>query len=477
MNSIIFGSKVINKKQSFTAQDIAELKEITEKYPYFQLAAMLYSKALLKTNHTDYKKVLAKTATTVNNREQLFSYLYSELYTADNSPVVTEKSIPKPIIKKEVIVKPIAKPIVKTVEEPVAKLKTNPIVKAEVKPKENPFLEIIAKPKAKPAIEKVITEKPVVKQSEVLEEVKVEATKEEKLVSSTTNIKSTSEIQMPKPIISNGKEIKNKKDLMQVVAGNLKEGSSTKAQGKLTLDDNKNKGKKILKIEKKKAVVKAKTEGPKVVAKPNRSTLEVAATEVLEVKATTKVKEVAAPKKTKTVKAKTDKDSETIDVKKAVVKKKATTKAQPKKETTKEKTVKAKKATTKSAEVKPTKAKTVKPKKVKAKTVSELAEPKTTKKTKIEAIKPVDRKTSITIMEKFIKDDPSINKPEDKAYTEELAIAKSSVREDYNIVSETMAKLYATQGNIKKAKKVYEKLILIYPEKNTYFAARISELK
>ena len=86
-------------------------------------------------------------------------------------------------------------------------------------------------------------------------------------------------------------------------------------------------------------------------------------------------------------------------------------------------------------------------------------------------------KQASQLWKKFIKDDPSINKPEDKAYSEELAIAKHSVRDDYSIVSETMAKLYATQGNTKKAKKVYEKLILIYPEKNTYFAARISELK
>jgi len=39
-----------------------------------------------------------------------------------------------------------------------------------------------------------------------------------------------------------------------------------------------------------------------------------------------------------------------------------------------------------------------------------------------------------------------------------------------------MAVLFEKQGHIKKAIKIYEKLILIYPEKNTYFAARISEL-
>jgi hypothetical protein len=40
-----------------------------------------------------------------------------------------------------------------------------------------------------------------------------------------------------------------------------------------------------------------------------------------------------------------------------------------------------------------------------------------------------------------------------------------------------MAQLYIKQGHKGKAIKIYEKLILINPEKSTYFAARISELK
>ena len=101
---------------------------------------------------------------------------------------------------------------------------------------------------------------------------------------------------------------------------------------------------------------------------------------------------------------------------------------------------------------------------------------KATLSVKNKRIKPILKEDSIAIMEKFIKEDPSISKPEDKAYIKELDLAKSSITEEYDIVSETMARLFLAQGNKKKAKKIYEKLSLIYPEKNTYFAARISDL-
>ena len=104
------------------------------------------------------------------------------------------------------------------------------------------------------------------------------------------------------------------------------------------------------------------------------------------------------------------------------------------------------------------------------------AKKKTIKKLKKET-KQVNRGTSLDLIERFIKEEPSINKPEDKDYTSELDFAKNSLTDNYDIVSETMAKLYSKQGNKKKAKKIYEKLILIYPEKSTYFANRILNLE
>ena len=46
-----------------------------------------------------------------------------------------------------------------------------------------------------------------------------------------------------------------------------------------------------------------------------------------------------------------------------------------------------------------------------------------------------------------------------------------------DFVTETLAKIYADQGYYDKAIEVYAKLILLYPEKSTYFATLVNEIK
>jgi len=48
--------------------------------------------------------------------------------------------------------------------------------------------------------------------------------------------------------------------------------------------------------------------------------------------------------------------------------------------------------------------------------------------------------------------------------------------EEREILTETMAEVWAKQGNIEKAKEVYNKLSLQNPTKSSYFAAKIDEL-
>ncbi|MFN4083566.1 MAG: hypothetical protein ACK4K9_08045 [Bacteroidia bacterium] len=81
-----------------------------------------------------------------------------------------------------------------------------------------------------------------------------------------------------------------------------------------------------------------------------------------------------------------------------------------------------------------------------------------------------------SILEKFIKENPSISRPKSEFYNP-VNMAKISVEEDEELVSETLAQIYVKQSLYKKAILMYEKLGLLYPNKKTYFAGLIQNLK
>ncbi len=64
-----------------------------------------------------------------------------------------------------------------------------------------------------------------------------------------------------------------------------------------------------------------------------------------------------------------------------------------------------------------------------------------------------------------------------QAFYSPAKMAKLSVQEDDDLVTETLASIYADQGNFEKAIKAFEKLQLKYPEKRVYFAGRIKEIQ
>ena len=80
------------------------------------------------------------------------------------------------------------------------------------------------------------------------------------------------------------------------------------------------------------------------------------------------------------------------------------------------------------------------------------------------------------IIEKFIREEPRIS-PKKAEFFSPVNVARMSVIDDENFVSETLAKIYVQQGKFSKALKAYENLILKYPEKNAYFAAQILKIK
>jgi hypothetical protein len=75
-----------------------------------------------------------------------------------------------------------------------------------------------------------------------------------------------------------------------------------------------------------------------------------------------------------------------------------------------------------------------------------------------------------------MRENPSITRPKSEFFNP-ANVAKLSVEEKDEIVSETLASIYLKQGLIKKAILTYEKLSLIYPHKITYFAALINKIK
>lgn len=80
------------------------------------------------------------------------------------------------------------------------------------------------------------------------------------------------------------------------------------------------------------------------------------------------------------------------------------------------------------------------------------------------------------ILDKFIKENPSISRPKAEFFNP-VNMARQSVEEDEELVTETLANLLYKQGNFKKAIRAYEKLCLLYPSKMTYFASLIQKIK
>ncbi len=112
-------------------------------------------------------------------------------------------------------------------------------------------------------------------------------------------------------------------------------------------------------------------------------------------------------------------------------------------------------------------------------------EPKTKKKTtsiKKATIKANPKqkvskaKKQTTIIEKFIKEEPSITKNA-KPVNDKEDMAKKSGKMRDDVVSESLAKIYIKQKKNNKAIDIYKKLIWKFPQKKTLFAAQIEKLK
>ncbi len=80
------------------------------------------------------------------------------------------------------------------------------------------------------------------------------------------------------------------------------------------------------------------------------------------------------------------------------------------------------------------------------------------------------------LIDKFLNEQPKI-KPDKNFIPKPLPEAEASLRENRMLMTETLAELLVKQGKYEKAIRAFEILKLKYPEKNRYFASRISEVK
>ena len=90
-----------------------------------------------------------------------------------------------------------------------------------------------------------------------------------------------------------------------------------------------------------------------------------------------------------------------------------------------------------------------------------------------------DFERKIQLLDEFVEKLPELKKrrASESKITKDTPKPKPTLREDESLVTETLAKVYIKQKHYKKAIKAYEILKLKYPEKSSYFAAQISEVK
>jgi hypothetical protein len=81
------------------------------------------------------------------------------------------------------------------------------------------------------------------------------------------------------------------------------------------------------------------------------------------------------------------------------------------------------------------------------------------------------------LIDRFIELNPRLTRMEPPKDETIVDLSTDSVEIKSTFITETLAKIYISQGYYSKAINIYEKLALQYPEKSAYFASRIEKIK
>jgi len=85
----------------------------------------------------------------------------------------------------------------------------------------------------------------------------------------------------------------------------------------------------------------------------------------------------------------------------------------------------------------------------------------------------------IVIIEKFLEKEPKITRSIPNTIAEETVqdLSKTSTELKIELVTENYAQILIKQNKFDKAKEVYKKLMLKYPDKSAYFGAKLNEIE